>query len=163
MTADLDTLIAAYLDGELDGDDARRVEERLHEPELASALAEELALRSYLRDLGPDLPPEDLIEELGLAVTSRPEAKPAAREAGVFPTLQAALAGMSWMARGPAMAVPVQVQGVSSRTAEEATHAIGSASLKVASLAARRAFGKKKPPSRARKLGSLAWKLWRRK
>lgn len=163
MSDDLDTLIAAYLDGDLDSDEARRVEERLHEPELASALSEELALRSYLQDLGPESPPEDLLEELELCVTSRPEAKAAKPETVRFATLQAALGGMSWMARGPAMAVPVQARVPSAPRAGEATQALGSAGLKVASFAARRAFGKKKPPSRARKIGSLAWKLWRRK
>jgi anti-sigma factor RsiW len=165
MSADLDTLIAAYLDGELDSDAARQVEEQLQEPELAETLSQELALRSYLGDLGPEMPPEDLIEELELTVTERPAAEPSEPGAVRFPTLQAALSGMSWMARGPALAVPVPVPvpDASALRAGEATHALGSASFKVASFAARRAFGKRKPRSRARRLGTLAWNLWRRK
>lgn len=162
MSFEHEALISAYLDGELDGEDGRRLEARLHEPMFATALARELALRSYLQNLSPEMAPEGLLDELELAVT---RARPKEPEGVRFPAIQAALAGMSWMARGPAMAamaVPVPVQEASARGASQATYALGSASLKMMSFAARRAFGPKKPPSRVHQLGSFVWKLWRR-
>ena len=156
-------LITAYLDGELDGDEARRLEVRLHEPEIAATLSRELALRDWLQQVGPEAPPEELNLRLEVAVTSEAAELPSTeeREPARFPALQAALAGMSWMARGPAMAL--STQGLPVYGASEATLAFRSVGYAVAPLTSGRKARKKKPVSKKRRLGSLAWKLLQRK
>ena len=163
MSMDADGLVAAYLDGELDGGEARRLEERLHEPEVAVALSRELALRSWLENVGPHQPPQDLTRQLERAVTTRraDEREAPKAEAGRFGALRAALAGMSWMARGPAMAVAQH--GVPIYGLRSATEGLGTVGYAMVPLNVGRAPRKKRAALKKRSLASLAWRLWRRK
>jgi anti-sigma factor RsiW len=103
MSQKLEERIDAYLEGALPPDEAGRFEQELLDPEVAGLFAEALMLREMLASAPPDQPPEELIEliEATLEVERVEEAEPAPR----FGRTRAALSGMSWVYRGPAMAV----------------------------------------------------------
>ncbi|MBI5498857.1 MAG: zf-HC2 domain-containing protein [Deltaproteobacteria bacterium] len=98
---ELDERIEAYLDGTLEGEEARRFERDLVQPEVTAALREALLLREILRSTLPDEAPAGLAgrieRELGVAA---PPAREAARGSR-FPVARAALGGAAWAWRGP--------------------------------------------------------------
>jgi anti-sigma factor RsiW len=103
MSQKLEERIDAYLEGALPPDEAGRFEQELLDPAVAGLFAEALRLREMLASAPPDRPPEELIEliESTLEVERVEESEPAPR----FGRARAALSGMSWVYRGPAMAV----------------------------------------------------------
>jgi anti-sigma factor RsiW len=103
MSQELEERIDAYLEGALSPEEAERFEQELLDPEVAGLFAEALMLREMLASAPPDGPPEDLIGliEATLEVERAEEAETAPR----FGRTRAVLSGMSWMYRGPAMAV----------------------------------------------------------
>ena len=103
MSQKLEERIDAYLEGALSPEEAERFEQELLDPEVAGLFAEALMLREMLASAPPDQPPEELIEliEASLEVERAEEAEPVPR----FGRTRAVLSSMSWMYRGPAMAV----------------------------------------------------------
>ena len=103
MSQKLEERIDAYLEGALPPEEAERFEQELLDPAVAGLFAEALMLRELLAGAPPDRPPEELIEriEASLEVQRAEDAKPVPR----FGRTRVVLSGMSWMYRGPAMAV----------------------------------------------------------
>lgn len=103
MNQKLEERIDAYLEGALSPEEADRFEQELLDPEVSGLFAEALMLREMLASMPPDRPPEELIGmiEASLEVERAEEAARAPR----FGRTRAVLSGMSWMYRGPAMAV----------------------------------------------------------
>ena len=79
MAEELARRLDAYLDGELETSEARRLERELASSEAARALAEELLVRDLLRALGPEAPPAGLCERIEAELQLGPER---ARRAG---------------------------------------------------------------------------------
>ncbi len=94
-----DERIQAYLDGTLPADEAAVFERELTDPEVSRRFGEELFLRELMRDMGPEVP-EGLAERLAAALPLA-AAEP---EGERLPRLRAALDGVGWAVRGPAMA-----------------------------------------------------------
>lgn len=103
MSQKLEERIDAYLEGVLPPEEAERFEQELLDPDVAGLFAEALMLREMLASMPPDQPPGELIEQIeaSLEVQRAEDAAPVPR----FGRTRAALAGFSWMYRGPAMAV----------------------------------------------------------
>ena len=100
---ELELLVESYLDGQLAPEETAAFERRLLEPAVAEAFGEALMLRALLADLPPDQAPEELVASLEAALVADVRL---ARKPTRMPRLRAALAGMSWMVRGPAQAIP---------------------------------------------------------
>lgn len=98
----LELLVESYLDGLLSLAETAAFERRLLEPAVAEAFREALMLRALLADMPPDTAPEALVASLEAALVADVRL---ARKAARMPRLRAALAGMSWMVRGPAQAL----------------------------------------------------------
>jgi hypothetical protein len=101
--AALDQWVEDYLEGHLPPAEAARFERSLTHPKVAAAFREILALRELLRALPPDAPPAELVAKLE-------ETLRVAQAAGVirperYPRLRAALQGLGWTVRGPALAL----------------------------------------------------------
>jgi hypothetical protein len=99
----IELLVESYLDGLLSPQDTARFERRLLEPAVADAFREALLIRQLLADMPPDQPPAELVASLEAALVAHPDL---VRKAMRLPRLRAALSGMSWMVRGPALALP---------------------------------------------------------
>jgi len=98
----LEELADAYLDGDLPREEALAFERDLAvRPEAATALAEAVSLRELLAGLPPLTPPAGLAERIASALPLR---KTREREKGDISPVWAALAGLSWTVRGPAVA-----------------------------------------------------------
>jgi anti-sigma factor RsiW len=105
----LEELADAYLDGDLLREEAMAFERDLAvRPETAAALSSALALRELLAGLPPLAPPKGLTDRIAGALPLRREkAKRAAGAPGSddgHSAIGAALAGVSWVFRLPAMA-----------------------------------------------------------
>jgi len=103
MSQKLEERIDAYLEGALSPEEAERFEQELLDPQVAGLFAEALMLREMLAGMPPDQPPGELIEliEESLDVQRAEDAAQVPR----FGRTRAVLSAMSWMYRGPAMAV----------------------------------------------------------
>jgi anti-sigma factor RsiW len=102
----LEELADAYLDGDLSREEAMAFERDLAvRPETAAALSSALALRELLAGLPPLAPPKGLTDRIAGALPLRREtAKRAAGAPEGHSAAGAALAGVSWLFRLPAMA-----------------------------------------------------------
>lgn len=98
----LELLAESYLDGLLPPQETAAFERRLLEPAVADAFREALMLRALLAEMPPDAAPEELVASLEAALVADVRL---VRKAARMPRLRAALAGMSWMVRGPAQAL----------------------------------------------------------
>ncbi len=110
MNQELDDRIEAYLDGLLSGEQAAAFERELTRPEVATAFSETLALRGLLAEAPPEQPPAGLIEQIEQALGVAPGATGAPRRperSGEqrLPRARAALRGLGWSLRGPALAL----------------------------------------------------------
>jgi anti-sigma factor RsiW len=120
MNQELDERIEAYLDGLLSGEQAAAFERELTRPEVAAAFAEALALRQLLAEAPPEQPPAGLIEqiELDLGVAPGVPATPRRAQPGReqrLPRARAALHGLGWSLRGPALALAHAAPGTTAR------------------------------------------------
>lgn len=96
----LDRCIEDYLDGMLTPTETRAFEARLVEPEIATLMAEALALRSLLTELPADEVPDGLTDRIEAALGVAEVASRFPR----FPRLRAMWSGASWAVRGPSHA-----------------------------------------------------------
>ena len=143
----------SYIDGSLSRDEARAFERDLAEkPEVARALHSALMLRELLRSIPPTSPPEGLEEKISGALALGGEAA-SQHEQRLLPRARAALAGLSWSVRGPAMAFG------SLGSAEPVAGGLSQARWILGPLGAPRE-AKPKPPSRPmwRRALALAWR-----
>ena len=100
MNQALQDRIEDYLDGALDGEAARRFEQELLQEELAAEFREALILRELLGSLGPDQPPEGLVQRIESALVQDrrdPKTQPGAESKGLFGGLAKTVkAGVRW-------------------------------------------------------------------
>lgn len=68
MNQNLHDRIEDYLDGALDGEAAQRFEQELLQEEVATEFREALLMRELLGSLGPDQPPEGLVQRIESAL-----------------------------------------------------------------------------------------------
>ena len=100
MNQELQDRIEDYLDGALDGEAARRFEQELLQEEVAAEFREALLLRELLGSLGPDQPPEGLVQRIESALVQDrrdPMPQSGAESKGLFGGLAATVkAGVRW-------------------------------------------------------------------
>ena len=109
MSNDWDTVVDAYLHGDLSPDKVRDFELQLSQAEVAQAFSEALMLRELLMTAPPEEIPEGLLEEITLAVSAqRMDAQdtpdpvdPDINTHEPISVFRSALAGLGWLWRGP--------------------------------------------------------------
>ncbi len=155
----------AYLEGVLSPEATSAFERDLARPEVAEVFREALLLRELIRASTADQVPEGLEERIAESLGLDPETVKEKLRTARFVRTRTALRDMSWMVRGPAMAMAgVQVGAKPGDTARQVRDGLSTVRFAAAPVEMVRPRGESEPKKKGPPLWQRALKLaWRRR